>query len=445
MNVVKLQEIPNFHKPLENVLESLKNFIAYYPEIYKYNKLSLKYFHKNYYHLIQNLIHSPFELTKFEINKKILSSFKIFPLFDYVSAFYPDNLEKVHEIEKDLENKICTRDFSLIFKIIKKVVMNLMENIKEFQSDSFEKLQLLQILPILNSESLKNLDFQQYDKACLNIMVIEYMEYSDITVCIIPESIFLLNPQYNMMQPTLRQFNELMENAMKPSDFNQEPDEFILKCVPQEIIELYKKLFKESIRFSNEHFLDVLFEWYFCERSEDFPAKRPWKVDKNFLIEFYWVCQIMTLINFMFSACNLDEFYYIFLGQKEERNFLTKKEKKNVFDLLSSKSEMLDEMIKRKMEIGSNLKPNTIKESKEVFKNVYKETNINYLIALNWIGSPEFLDLFLFNVGKSDTEETLLDNWVDFSQPQSPLKLFYLYLMKIQVILRIYIHKLRTK
>lgn len=378
-------------------------FFSNYKEIYKYNQRSLKYFHKNHYHNFQYFLKNPLEVSKVEAQKKIESIFKVYTLHQYLALIMSDLSEEKRDFyAKEAFQK---RDFSLIFKIIKKIILNLIDNIKDYQSK--ENFELLQIYSPYSKKN-KGMDLEDnFDLDNENIMVIDYMEFSDLTVFILPK-----DTKFNGdKEKNYGNFEKNMKEAfMKVQDEKLLLD-FFLSNIPPEIVDFYNSFFNKiypAEEFNNKQ-IPHLFQWVF-EEKEVVVNKRKWNINRNFHIEYCLISQLFSLFERINSLSN--EFFQTFP------------------DLKSTNEIQYKHMCSRKEKVANNLRPNP---NKEAFKEVFHQINLNYMEAFSWIFSKEFLRLLFFNEGRSPEEETILDCWLEpTEEPPSPLSLLYLYLMKIQ-------------
>lgn len=395
-------------QPSTASLLAYNKLFANYKQIYEYNKSSLHFFHTTYYNIFNNLLSNPADILKVEIQKKISSYFKVYDLNEYIAFVgsfdeskpeYPGMEKIINEEMKNFE-KLEKIDLSIIFKIFMKIIMVMISYFKELKKDLFQNPmqktnELLQKFPFFTT--LKQSPETQ--KLFENILVIELVEISEVTCVIIPSE---MSP--NSMEetiPTLRSMevgiHQIYEN----------PSQNIPMFVPREILELLKKINLESEEILDiENMIPNLLEIYFMEKIME-TKKFFWRIDRLFLFEYYAVIQICKMIDVIFKA-NKTEL-------KKCKNFY-------------------EEIIKGKQTLASQIMPNS---SKDTYKQVFKLTNYNYLLALSWISEEKFPNTLIFNEFLPIEKDILSDsiNFLNPNDEKTPLSLLYIFLYRLQVII----------
>ena len=379
---------------------------ANYKQIYEYNKSSLQFFHTTYYNMFNNILSNPADILKTEIQKKISSYFKVYDLneyFAFIGSFdeskseYPGNEKNINEEIKNFE-KLEKMDISLIFKIFMKIIMVMISYFKKLKKDLFQNPMqktndLLQIFPFFTA--LKQ--SAETQKLFENILVIELVEISEVTCVIIPSEV---SPNsFEEMIPTLRSMEvgiyQIYEN----------PSQNIPMFIPIEILELLKKINLESEEMLDvENMIPNLMEIYFTEKNME-TKKVFWRIDRLFLFEYYAVIQISKMLDFMLKANKIE--------LKKCKNFY-------------------EEIIKGKQTLASQIMPNS---SKDTYKQVFKLTNYNYLLALSWISEEKFPNTLIFNEFLPNEKDILNDsiNFLNPNDEKTPLSLLYIFLYRLQV------------
>jgi len=391
---------------------------ANYKNILKYNKPTLNFFHKTFYNIFSNLLSNPIDISKQEIFKKISSYFKVHTLFEYFSLFGSfdesknnvmrmDKYEKttiVEEIKDGLgPDKLEKADLAIIYKIIMKISLILRRNLKKIRKELYQtkkekKTELLQIFNLIN-------DFKtsyEPEKISTNILVIELMEISEVICVIVPLEPSFLNEKEKI--PTLNDMeiglNEICEN----------PDKNIDNFIPEEIHQFFKKLKLETEEMvDKDNIMALLLESFFMEKEYSL-KKIFWRIDKFFLYEYYMLVQISKIIFLMLKMNKIE--------LKKNKNFY-------------------EEMIKTKENLSSQITPNI---SKEAYKQVFKTTNYNYLLALMWISDESFPNSLIFYEFQPKENEILKDciNPLRKDEEKTPLSMFYIFLYKLQVCYSFY-------
>jgi len=110
--------------------------------------------------------------------------------------------------------------------------------------------------------------------------------------------------------------------------------------------------------------------------------------------------------------------------------------KMNKIELKKNKN-FYEEMIKTKENLSSQITPNI---SKEAYKQVFKTTNYNYLLALMWISDESFPNSLIFYEFQPKENEILKDciNPLRKDEEKTPLSMFYIFLYKLQVCYSFY-------
>jgi len=345
-------------------------------------------------------------ITLFANYKNILKYNK--PTLNFFhKTFYMDKYEKttiVEEIKDGLgPDKLEKADLAIIYKIIMKISLILRRNLKKIRKELYQtkkekKTELLQIFNLIN-------DFKtsyEPEKISTNILVIELMEISEVICVIVPLEPSFLNEKEKI--PTLNDMeiglNEICEN----------PDKNIDNFIPEEIHQFFKKLKLETEEMvDKDNIMALLLESFFMEKEYSL-KKIFWRIDKFFLYEYYMLVQISKIIFLMLKMNKIE--------LKKNKNFY-------------------EEMIKTKENLSSQITPNI---SKEAYKQVFKTTNYNYLLALMWISDESFPNSLIFYEFQPKENEILKDciNPLRKDEEKTPLSMFYIFLYKLQVCYSFY-------
>lgn len=383
-------------------------FFENYWEIYRYNKPTLKSFHKCFFHTFNNILPNPLDIYKPEIYKKISSHFKITPLLEYLSleSYDPALFEK--KLEKS--------DYSILFRLLKDLLMILERNTKKLKEEvplnenKWNTLELISHNPFPAQSELTQTDElamgqkenNSFNGENFNVMVLEIVEFAETTCFIVPN--FSGISTFSFMEQSL---NSIMQSFIENREERLDFGSFLEKVVPIDIKQLIIKLEDEEgegVMLEEEGIVKTLLECFFTEKN--FQMKRiEVLVDKMFLFEFSALSQLCKVAN---------------LGLALGKNF---------FILPENKHNFYEEMINNKKNIISTMTPSV---SKEPYKKLFMKMNYNYLLAFEWISQKKFKFQLIFKeIGKE-----FWGNWINLDsleEYKSPLKLFHMFLIKLQV------------
>ena len=417
---------------------AFKDFINNYELIYEFNKPVLKYFDKSYK---QDFIDN-FRLNKVYEDylnltaKKINVHFRIYPLFEYFALLKvptkdnkDDKQEKEPEPANDKKNpkkekkndpepsdekknpkkdkNIQNPDYSIFLRILKQLVMILKYNVTKKTNNPKKYAHNIQIYPILLDNYCP--EFEELQKLMvdkMNVMVVELLEVPEVFCFVIPKDAIddnqkTLGPKIGEVQSFNQMIHALEKMYQYPKDLPSKLADFYNENVPIEIKELLIDLVDCS-NMEKIHWEDFIMNCFFIEQTFELKEKGiKWKVDREFLLEYYLLVQINRMCAVIAKQVKID---------------------------LPDKGSYFEEMLKNHKVIKSLL-PEVNKENKEKVQEFFAKNNMTYLYLLKWIGEKDFMkDLLLFksNIIKNINPKNLHDDL-------TPLQLFYLFLNDIQV------------
>jgi len=410
---------------------AFKDFINNYELIYEFNKPVLKYFDKSYKQdFIDNFrLNRVYEDYINSTSMKKNVHFRIYPLFEYLALMKvptKDNKDDKQEKESESSNpkkkkkndsetadekknpkKIENPDHSIFLRILKQLVMILKYNVTKKTNNPKKYAHNIQIYPILLDNFCPEFDELQIlitDK--MNVMVVELLEVPEVFCFVIPKDAIddnqkTLGPKIGEVQSFNQMIHALEKMYQYPKDLPSKLADFYNENVPIEIKELLIDLVDCS-NMEKIHWEDFIMNCFFIEQTFELKEKGiKWKVDREFLLEYYLLVQINRMCAVIAKQVKID---------------------------LPDKGSYFEEMLKNHKVIKSLL-PEVNKENKEKVQEFFAKNNMTYLYLLKWIGEKDFMkDLLLFksNIIKNINPKNLHDDL-------TPLQLFYLFLNDIQV------------
>ena len=375
----------------ESCKSSFKEFRKNYERIYEFNKPVMKYFDKSYKKDFINNDHEDHGDYIYCKPMKRTDHFRIYPLFPYLTAM------KKTEPQPHKKN---SPDYSIFLRILKQLVMILNYNVTKKKNNPKNYRHNIQIYPILpdnDCPEFEELYYLMVDK--MNLVVVELLEDPEVFCCVIPKD--AINDNQMIFGPTgqFQSFNQMTEEFKQME--NQNPDviastDFFKEKVPIEIKELLIDLIHSSKIKKNWE--EMIMNCLFMEETFELKEKGiKWKVDQEFLLEYYLLVQINRMCAVIAKEANID----------------------------LPEGSCFEEIVKN----YKNLKSLLPEVNKEKVPEFFAKNNMTYLCLLKCISEKDFMkDLLLFkpNIIKNINPKNLHDEL-------TPLKLFYLFLNDMQV------------